>query len=107
MPTITETDKDGFGHFHKVLIKDRKEWDDLCKLYPLHPPVPVSQQQWFTQKEKDDFAIGFAEWMAKSGIKTDYKKDGIIYFMKYENASHKSLGTAEELLKIYKETLVK
>lgn len=29
-----ELDKDGFGYNHKVLIEDKKEWDELCKLYP-------------------------------------------------------------------------
>lgn len=30
----TEIDKDGFSHYHKVLRKDKKEWDELCQLYP-------------------------------------------------------------------------
>jgi hypothetical protein len=31
----TEIDKDGFGQRHKVLIKDKKEWDFLCEKYPI------------------------------------------------------------------------
>jgi len=31
----TEIDKDGFGHNHKVLIKDKKEWDVLIDKYPI------------------------------------------------------------------------
>lgn len=33
--SYTEIDKAGFGHYHKVHKGDRKEWDELCKLYPL------------------------------------------------------------------------
>lgn len=31
----TEIDKEGFGHNHKVLIKDKKEWDVLINKYPI------------------------------------------------------------------------
>jgi len=30
-----ELDKDGFSHWHKVHIDDVKEWDELCKKYPV------------------------------------------------------------------------
>lgn len=30
-----EIDKDGFGHYHKVLLEDVKDWNSLCKTYPL------------------------------------------------------------------------
>jgi len=26
--------KDGFSVFHKTLKRDKKEWDELCELYP-------------------------------------------------------------------------
>ncbi len=29
-----ETKKDGFSVFHKTLKRDKKEWDELCELYP-------------------------------------------------------------------------
>lgn len=30
-----EIDKDGFSYNHKVIIEDVKDWDCLCKTYPL------------------------------------------------------------------------
>ena len=31
----TEIDKNGYGKNHKVLIKDREFWHELCQKYPI------------------------------------------------------------------------
>lgn len=31
----TEIDKDGYGKNHKVSIKDRESWHELCQKYPI------------------------------------------------------------------------
>ena len=32
----TEVDKNRFWILHKVLRKDKDDWDELCRLYPLY-----------------------------------------------------------------------
>lgn len=49
----------------------------------------------------ENLLIEFAEWKVKRGIKIDYQKEGVIYWMKFENASHKNMGTTKELLNLF------
>lgn len=60
-----------------------------------------------THPYSEEDIIEFLEWLPRKGIRFDTKKKGVIYWMMYENAVHKSLGTTKELFQLWKSQQIK